>query len=229
MPSGCQHRGMLTTLRSLAAALLISAPGAQACETALVLAMDVSNSIDPAEYRLQAHGLADALADPEIAEILVRDQVALAVLQWSGEDRQQVTIGWAVMLSASHVAQFAEAARSMERAFVLSDTAPAPALHRALDLFGSAPDCRRRGVDVSGDGTPNAGGSTGAASRRAESMGVTVNGLAIEAPGKSVAVTNFYTRRLITRDGFVLTSRGHRAYPETIRKKILREISRIVS
>ncbi|EPX76218.1 DUF1194 domain-containing protein [Salipiger mucosus] len=212
----------------LLAALLCLAPAARACETALVLAMDVSNSVDVAEYRLQADGLADALEDPEIAEILVRDGVALAVLQWAGADRQQVSIGWTRMLSPAHVSAFAAQARAMERAFVLSDTAPASALHRALDLFSTAPDCGRRVVDVSGDGTPNAGGAMGGARRRAERMGVTVNGLAIEAAGRGVAITNFYARNLVTRDGFVMTARGHRSYPETLRRKILREISRVL-
>lgn len=212
----------------LCAAFVALSHGATACETALLLAMDVSNSIDPAEYRLQTEGLADALNDPEIADILVRDRVALAVVQWSGEGRQQMSLGWTSMLSAAHVFAFAANARTMERAFVLSDTAPAPALHFSLDRMEEAPDCRRRVIDVSGDGTPNAGGPAGTARRRAEAMGVTVNGLAIEAPGRSVAVTNFYRRSLISRDGFVLTSRGHRAYPETIRRKLLRELARIL-
>ncbi|EAU43491.1 hypothetical protein R2601_23398 [Salipiger bermudensis HTCC2601] len=40
-------------------------------------------------------------------------------------------------------------------------------------------------------------------------------------------MSNFFRRALITRDGFVMTARGHRAYAETLRRKILREISRV--
>ena len=198
------------------------------CGTALMLSMDVSNSIDSIEFRLQADGLADALADPEIAEILVRDQVALAVMQWSGEGKQALSIDWQIMEDPAQVRAFATASRAMRRAFILSDTAPAPALEFALDQFARAPECGRRVIDVSGDGTPNAGGGVGPARQRAERMGVTINGLAIEALGQAVAVTNFYRRNLVTRDGFVLTSRGHRAYPETIRRKLLRELARVL-
>ena len=73
---------------TLVAALLCPAM-AQACETALVLTIDVSNSIDPGEYRVQADGMADALQDPEIIEAMVQGEVAIAVVQWSGEDRQE--------------------------------------------------------------------------------------------------------------------------------------------
>ncbi|MCR8549654.1 DUF1194 domain-containing protein [Salipiger sp. P9] len=206
---------------------LCAALPARACETALLLAMDVSNSVDSAEYRLQAHGLAQALEDPEIAAILVQDRVALSVMQWAGEDRQQTAIGWVQMTRPEDVAQLAARAREMPRAFVLSDTAPASALHGAIDRFASAPDCKRRIIDVSGDGTPNSGGPTGAARQRAERAGITVNGLAIEAPGRGLAITNFYHRALITRDGFVMTARGHQSFAETLRRKMLREISRV--
>jgi Ca-activated chloride channel family protein len=52
-----------------------------ACDTALILTIDVSNSIDPAEYKLQTDGLADALRNPEIVEAMVRQEATLAVVQ----------------------------------------------------------------------------------------------------------------------------------------------------
>lgn len=209
-------------------ALLISvclAQPAQACRTALILSMDVSQSVDPGEYRLQIDGLAAALRDPEIAEILVRDEVALTVVQWSGVDAQEVSLDWVQMRSPAHVELFAAAVTQLPRAFVMSNTAPAEAMRHALDHFDSGPDCTRRVIDMSGDGTPNAGGEVGRMRRAAERAGVTVNGLAIEGLGR--AITNFYQRNVITRDGFVETARGHRDYARAIRRKILREISAV--
>ncbi len=211
-------------IRAAIASLCLTGPAA-ACETALILAMDVSNSVDVGEYRLQIDGLALALQDPEISEILVRDRVALSVIQWSGIDKQAVSLDWEQMLSPLHVANFAQRVRGLERAFVLSDTAPAEAMRFALNHFRTAPDCTRRVIDVSGDGTPNAGGDTGPERIRAQRMGVTINGLAIE--GLGIAITNFYRRSVITLDGFVMTARGHRDYARAIRAKILREISRV--
>ncbi|MCK0094606.1 DUF1194 domain-containing protein [Yoonia sp. F2084L] len=198
---------------------------ARACDTALILTIDVSNSIDVAEYRLQTDGLADALGDPEIVETMVAGENYLTVVQWSGVDKQTVSIPWTQMRTALDVQGFAQKARLMERAFVLSDTAPAEAIWFSLGLFDQVPDCNRQVIDVSGDGTPNGGTDVRAARNAAERAGVTINGIAIESMG--LAITNFYRGAVITRNGFVMTARTHREYPQTIRAKILREISRI--
>ena len=216
-------------LRALALLVCLIPLPARACETALLLSIDVSNSIDVAEYRLQVDGLADALADPEIVDILVRDRVALAVVQWSGVDRQQIMLDWTRMGSALDVARFAAAARGLERAFILSNTAPAEAIGYSLALFDRVADCKRRILDVSGDGTPNAGSDVAPLRLRAERAGITINAIAIEDAGRGLAITNFYRRKVITRDGFVMTARGVRDYPRAIKAKILREISRVSS
>jgi len=120
---------------------------------------------------------------------------------------------------------FADAVQRLPRAFVMSNTAPAEALDHALGHFDTGPDCQRHIIDMSGDGTPNAGGEVNRLRRTAERAGVTVNGLAIEGLGR--AITNFYERNVITGDGFVETARGHRDYARAIRRKILREISSV--
>jgi Ca-activated chloride channel family protein len=209
----------------LAALFLLTAPVARACEVALVLAIDVSNSVDAGEYRLQVDGLADALLDPGIADTLVQGRMALAVLQWSGSDRQDTTLPWRRMNSHIDVLAFSTAARAMPRAFVMSDTAPGDAILSAMALFREVPDCTRRVIDVSGDGAENAGSSTALASRAAHRAGIEINGLAIESMG--LAITQFYRRTLITPGGFVLSARTHTDYARAIREKIRREISRI--
>ena len=209
----------------LVLAFLCPLPAA-ACDTALLLTIDVSNSVDPGEYRLQTDGLADALSDPAIVDALVQGQSALAVMQWSAEDEQRFVIPWTRVGTALDVARVKERARLQTRAFVLSGTAPAEAIHAALDAFGPVADCHRKVIDISGDGTPNTGGDVGAARRRAERMGVTINAIAIELMG--VAISNFYRGQVVTRDGFVMTARMHRDYPRAIRAKILRELSQAI-
>jgi Ca-activated chloride channel family protein len=113
----------------------------------------------------------------------------------------------------------------MPRAFVQSDTAIGDAILFALDQFNDAPNCNRQVIDISGDGTPNAGSDARRASREAERRGVTINGIAIESMG--IALTSYFNRSIITRDGFVITARRHLDYPRAIREKILREVSRI--
>ncbi len=209
----------------LAVALAASPLAARACDTALVLTIDVSNSVDVAEYRLQVDGLADALQDPEIRETMVQTGTTVAVVQWSGEDKQEVSIPWTEMRTVFDVDRLSQQARQLERAFVLSDTAPAEAIYFSLSLFDQVAHCNRRVIDISGDGTPNGGSDVRLARNAAERQGVTINGIAIESMG--LAITNFYSSSVITRDGFVMTARTHREYPATLRAKILREISRI--
>ena len=219
------HDKPMRTLAFAFAAVLAALP-ARACETALVLTVDVSNSVDTAEWRLQADGIADALRDPEIVAALIETRTALAVVQWSGEADQVLSIPWTRMTSGLDTEWFSTQARRMERAFVLSDTAPAEAIYFSLGLFDAVPDCRRKVIDVSGDGTPNGGSDVVDARAAAERAGVTINAIAIESMG--LAITGFFRGRVITRNGFVITARTHRDYPAAIRAKILREISKIV-
>jgi Ca-activated chloride channel family protein len=207
---------------AFALAVLAASP-VSACATALILAIDVSNSIDDGEYLIQSEGLASALDDPAIVEELVRGQIALSVIQWSGVDRQQISIPWRRMTTPGDVRAFALEARAMPRAFVMSDTAVGALIAEALGHFGPVADCKRRVIDISGDGSDNAGTDPTAGRRAAEAQGVQINALAIEGIG--VAITNFYRTRVITRDGFVMTARGHTTYAETLRQKILREVA----
>ncbi len=202
-------------------------PGAMlACDTALILTIDVSNSVDPAEYRIQTDGLAAALRDREIIELMVQGEVAVSVVQWSGEIRQEVSIPWTRIRTALDVEILSQQAAAMPRAFVLSDTAPAEAIYFSLALFDTVSDCGHRVIDVSGDGTPNAGRSVQDARNAAELAGVTINGIAIESMG--LAITNFFRGAVITRDGFVMTARTHREYADTLRRKIIRELSQVL-
>ena len=123
--------------------LCLTAQPALACETALLLSIDVSGSIDAGDYRLQAEGLATALADPEVAEALVAGQVALAVIQWSGVEEQALVLPWRRMLTHADVARFAARAAAIPRAFNGSDTAVGQAIRFATAQIGRA-SCRER-------------------------------------------------------------------------------------
>jgi Ca-activated chloride channel family protein len=218
---------MMVWRGSLALCLAVLSPlPASACDVALMLTIDVSNSVDYAEYRLQVDGLADALADPAIIDALVAGNSAISVVQWSGIDRQSVTLPWIGIATSRDVAALSQSARLMPRAYILSGTAPAEAILFSLSNFGPVADCARRVIDISGDGTPNIGGDVAVARQQAQRDGITINAIAIESMG--LAITNFYTRHVITRDGFVVTARHHRDYPRAIRAKILRELAKVI-
>ncbi|PZQ99316.1 MAG: hypothetical protein DI533_01060 [Cereibacter sphaeroides] len=212
-------------LRALAFALLLPQPAA-ACETALLLAIDISGSIDAGEYALQVQGLADALADPAVGDALLRGQAALAVVQWSGVGAQALVLPWQRMLNQRRIDRFAADARTLPRSFRASDTAVGQAIDFSAAQFDGVADCKRRVIDISGDGPENAGFTVGPARQRAEVAGIEINAIAIEDMGASSPITQFYRRWAITKGGFVMTARGLGEYPRAIREKLLRELGK---
>jgi Ca-activated chloride channel homolog len=215
-------------LRALALSLSLAAPAA-ACDTALVLAIDISGSIDAGEYALQTEGLADALRDPDVAEALMRGQVALAVVHWSGIGAQALALPWQRMLDPAAIHAFAERTRTLPRAFTASDTAVGEAVAFSAAQFAAVPDCRRRVIDISGDGPENAGFTVARARQAAQAEGIEINAIAIEDMGLSSPISSFYSRWVITKGGFVMTARGLGDYPRAIREKLIRELTRPAS
>lgn len=196
-----------------------------ACETALLLAVDVSNSIDAGEYRIQTNGLAAALRDDTVRDAMVLGQNAIAVMQWSGTGMQEMSITWRRISSYADMEALAADVAAMRRAYVGANTAIGEAVRVGIAQVKTQSDCARLIIDVSGDGPDNAGTLVDHARRQAERAGVTINGLAID--GLGAATTTYYTRRLITSDGFVETARGFTDFPRAIRVKIRREVSRV--
>ncbi len=221
MIAATQLRGLVVGLAALAAL----ATQAKACGLALVLAVDVSSSIDPGEYRFQIEGLAEALEDPVIAEALLVEQAALAVIQWSGDGQQEVTLPWRRMRTPEDVQGFADRVRLSTRTWLRGKTAIGDAISFSAAQFALVPDCARQVIDVSGDGMTNAGGDTSMQSSAVSRLGVGVNGLAIDRIGRSV--TEFYRRNVIAGpNAFVMTATGYSDYPRAIRLKLYQEVVR---
>ena len=224
--SGCcaQPSSMLRTL----ALCLCFTSKAFACETALLLSIDISGSIDKGEYAIQIEGLALALQEPAIVDSLVAGQMALAVVHWSGVGRQALVLPWKRMLAAADVARFSATVAAQPRAFSASDTAVGEAIDFSAAQFTAVPDCQRHVIDISGDGPENSGFTDAAARSRAQNADIEINAIAIEDMGNSAPVTRYYQQWVITRGGFVMTARGLQDYPRAMREKILREISKVI-
>lgn len=212
---------------SLLGAVLASAVSvsvAQACDIALVLAMDVSGSVDAYEYQLQAEGMALALRDPGVTEALLHGGVALTVVQWSGAMEQVVSIPWVRMDEPAQVTRTAARLATLPRAFAGGNTAVGEAIDLASSLFAQVRDCRHWVIDVSGDGDENEGYTVGTARRDAFNQGITINGLAIEGMVTGQSISNFYRNWVVTPGGFVITAAQHADFARAIREKLLREL-----
>ncbi|PTX57162.1 Ca-activated chloride channel family protein [Litoreibacter ponti] len=208
-------------------ALSCTAP-AMACELALVLAVDVSGSVDQREYRVQMEGLGAALADSAVTEALVVAEAKVMLLQWTGASRQRVSIPWTHITDFERADALAERVAKTQRVWRNFSTAIGEAVGFSLTHFDAVPECTRRVVDVSGDGYSNEGVPPEEMKAAALRQGVTINGLAIEA--SEAELTAYYRRNLIVGPGsFAMKADDFEDYPRRIREKLLREITKQVA
>ncbi|MCV2870542.1 DUF1194 domain-containing protein [Defluviimonas sp. WL0002] len=213
---------MATSCALFASLLILTAPAARACEVALMLAIDVSGSIDAGEYRIQIDGTADALSDPAVVDALVLSRARVAMVQWSAGGMQALSLGWRNIEGVADARALADEIRTLPRAFSGADTAVGEAIGFAAEQFASVADCRRHVIDISGDGAQNAGRPLEPHRARALKAGIEINAIAIESIGLSITV--YYRSFVISPGGFVVTARGFSDYPQAIRMKLLREI-----
>lgn len=213
------------TFKSLAfgAAAAAIAGGASACDVALTFAVDVSSSINEQEYAVQMEGLAEALRDPIIADVLVRGQSALSVVQWSGYGQQNVSVEWTTLARPDDLDAFTAAIETAPRAWSEYPTAIGEALEFVRAAFDGAPSCTRRVIDISGDGRSNEGAGPHLQRAMLKAYDITVNALVIK--DEDEALPEYFRDSVISgADAFVLTANGHSSFAETMRRKLYREL-----
>ncbi|MDU9005848.1 DUF1194 domain-containing protein [Sedimentitalea todarodis] len=205
--------------------VVLAAGRALSCDLALVLAVDVSGSVDDEEYRLQMDGLAHALRDGVISEALVRGQAQVMLVQWTGSSRQQITIPWTGVSSFDALDSLADRVAGDPRIWRNYSTAIGDALEFVLPAFAQVQHCKRHLIDVSGDGQSNEGRPPTDMHERLRRAGITVNAIAIEASEPDLTAY-FYENVIVGEGAFVITASSFDDYPDRIRKKLLREVTR---
>jgi len=214
-----------------AGALALSSPAMaqDQCRLALQLGLDVSASVDQAEYQLQIDGLAAALLDPVVIEAFLNGSgpVALSVFEWSGRFQQDVLIDWIMVTSEADLLIIAERILNSTRGTEDYPTALGYALGFAATRFHEAPDCLFQTLDISGDGQNNDGFPPVAAFEHFDFDGVTVNGLAIG--GASREIENYYAAEVIHGPGaFVEYALNHDDFAAAMRRKLERELRSLI-
>jgi len=215
----------------LGAALGLAAPvqAQEECRLALVLGLDVSASVDAAEYRLQVEGLAASLIHPSVVEAALSGNgpVALSIYEWSRRFQQDVLIDWTLIHSEADLTTIAERVLRATRSHEDFPTAIGYALGFAATHLERAPPCLFRTVDISGDGQNNDGFPPSAAYEHFPFDGVTVNGLAIG--GASRGIEDYYLAEVIHGPGaFVEYARNHDDFEEVMRRKLERELRVVI-
>ena len=201
---------------------------ADACELALVLAVDVSGSVDSREYRVQMNGLALALGDGSVADALIDAQAQITLVQWTGASRQRQTIPWTAINGIEDVEALAARINDDQRRWRNFSTAIGEAIEVSAALFHAVPQCKRRVIDVSGDGISNEGVEPRDLLGLIRSQDITINAIAIET--EETDLTAYFFENLIVGEGaFVITASGFDDYPEQIRRKLQRETTKQLS
>ena len=194
----------------------------------LVLALDVSGSVDGQEYDLQTKGLAAAFRSPKSLKAIAqgrRKQIAVVGVQWAGFEKQTVVVPWTIIKDQESAEWFAGQLGSMQRRYLNSETDLSGVIDFATGVALSAPmAAARRVIDISGDGMDNVTYTTLAARDRALRAGMTINGLAIlnETP----ELDKYYDYNIIGGpEAFVIRARDYEDYADAILRKLLREIN----
>lgn len=227
-------------MQAFATALLISAVLATTARAAevdlqLVLAVDVSRSMSPAELDLQRTGYAQALIAPEVIAAITGGPigaVAITYMEWAGTDSQRVIAGWTVVTGAADAASLA-ATITNAPSVAFRRTSISGALRAAADLLDNSPHTSwRRVVDISGDGPNNQGGQVVAARDALLAQGITINGLPLmtdESGGARWSIPDldrYYAACVIGGTGaFVLPVRAWPEFADAVRRKLVLEIS----
>ena len=208
------------------AILGLAASPAEACRLALVLALDVSSSVDAGEDRLQRSGLAAALLAPEVeaAFFASPSPVALQVFEWSGQGNQTDLLDWMLIRSPADLRLAASTLAMSRRSTSDMPTAMGYALGYAAIKLQKAPDCLFQTIDIAGDGVSNDGFSPDNAYAAFPFEGVTVNGLVIIAPDTSPK--GYYETEVIRGpNAFVEVAEGFADFENAMRRKLVRELS----
>ncbi|MEM1072900.1 MAG: DUF1194 domain-containing protein [Pseudomonadota bacterium] len=203
---------------------------ASGCRLALVLAMDVSSSVDAAEDALQRGGIVAALTSPEVqAAFFATDMpVALAVYEWSGRYNQEVLLNWTLIESPAHLLFAAERIAGSKRSHNDFPTAMGYALGYGAGMLERGPDCLYKTLDIAGDGQNNDGFGPAQAYAAFPFEGVTVNGLVVNGADyeAETGLIAFYKGQVIRGPGaFVEIADGFEDYEHAMRRKLERELT----
>lgn len=205
----------------------------------LVLAADVSRSVDEKEFMLQRKGYADAITNPRVLAAISSGKygrIAVTYMEWSSHDLQTVIVDWTVLHDQASANRIAEALIESPRPHY-GTTGIGTAIRKAVAHTEQAPfDAERRTIDISGDGTSNVGVVASVARDEAVYNGYTINALVIlsatpipwnpdhtHPPG---GLVKYFEHNVVGGSGsFVMAANGFQSFADAILKKMIAEIA----
>lgn len=223
---------------AITGALVLAPPpaGAQVpVDLELILAVDVSGSMDEEEAALQRKGYLDALVNPRVIRAIragPHRRIALTYLEWAGPHWQKVVVDWTLVHDAASARAFASAVAE-EPVMTERRTSISTAIDYAMALFSRNPfKGPRRVIDISGDGPNNRGRPVLLARAEALAQGITINGLPIindrpnpwGPPPRDLDL--YYQDNVIGGPGaFMIPALSFKHFGQAVLAKLIREIA----
>jgi len=223
----------------IAVSLAPPAHAAEPVDLLLVLAADVSRSVDQEKFQLQREGYAAAISDQRVLDAILagrNHRIAVLFLEWSGLSNQKVVIDWTPIDGPKSAQEFGDRLLESPRSFA-DRTSIGGGLDFAVAQIARAPfTAERHTIDVSGDGTNNAGRDVTQARDEALALGITINGLVIlserplpwnpEHTNPPGGLANYYRVNVTGGPGsFVLEAKDFGSFGQAIVKKMIAEIA----
>jgi hypothetical protein len=217
------------------------APGraAEPVDLLLVLSTDVSRSVDHTKFKLQREGYAAAISDPQVIDAIQsgpHQRIAVCFVEWSGFGAQKLVIDWTMIDGAAAARKFGDQLLELPRSFADRTSISGGIEFAAAQLERAPFEGGRRTIDVSGDGTNNAGRDVKLARDETVSKGIVINGLVIlserpipwnaEHTNPPGGLEKYYQENVIGGPGaFVLVAENFNSFGRAIIKKMIAEIA----
>jgi len=223
---GVTRRRVLSAIAIGSVLLCAATVPARAAAVALVLAIDVSESVSSERYLLQHEGIARAFETPQLVDAIaaVPGSIEALVLEWSDPDKIAITVGWSRIANRTGAAAFAASVRATQRSSN-GLTAIGSALLAAAAAFDHMPEpAGHKIIDISGDGMANFGVAPVTARDALVNQGITINGLAIlsEEPW----LDDYYRTNVVGGPAaFVLVARNFDSFADAILRKLVQEVA----
>jgi hypothetical protein len=217
---------------TLAASAGLAAP--EQVDLKLVLAVDVSGSINDEELRVERDGTADAFLNPDVIKAIqsgALGKIAVSMLDFSSPQFDKIVIDWRIIQDTASATAFAATVRDLPRTPGRRTSVSSALELGSLLLESSEKDiiATRRVIDVSGDGPNNDGNPMTEAHEKTLAQGIVVNGLPVmddNANGYFPNLDKYYAACVAGgRGSFVIVVHSFKDFGAAMRRKLILEIS----
>ena len=216
--------------------LVLALPArAEEVDLELLLLVDVSRSMSPAELEVQRRGYAEALRSDSVAAALGRSltgRIALSYVEWAGEFRHNVVQDWVLIESRADLNAFATTLEGRKTATQSRTSISSALRHGVFLLDTNGFDGLRRVIDISGDGPNNQGGLVTRARDEVLAQGIVINGLPLMTHDAGTAMWRipdldiYYAECVVGGPGaFVLPVHDWPDFAAAVTRKLVLEIA----